>query len=141
MHLYFITRGIKQQRDLFVNFMQTQMLPWRRKNLKTGKEEVCMVQGALRPVELWEYVFPEECLPDVLTMLEIHKMNHNWGLSEYKRKALRKMLGNGVMPIPKFEPVKNKRFIEKRGVAIYPIGIKKDKTMAVDKWGFEQEML
>lgn len=57
-----MTRGVKHWRDIFVQFMQTQMWAWKRKNLKTKKWETTAVQGALRPVELWEYVFPEECL-------------------------------------------------------------------------------
>lgn len=142
MHLYFLTRGIKQQRDIFVKFMETQMFVWKRKNLQTGQEEICQVQGALRPVELWEYVFPEEVLPEVLTMLDLTGNNdYNDG---FKRKfnrtklaILRKMLG--ASKIPKCEPVITNRYIEKHAVAIHPIGIKKDKNN--DFLGYNQEML
>jgi hypothetical protein len=144
MHLYFLTRGIKQQRNVFVNFMQTQMFPWKRKHLKTNKDEFVQVQGSLRPVELWEYVFPEECLDEVLTMLEINpKQNYNEGLkglgNKAKLAALRKILG--ASKIPKFKPAKTNRYIEKRGMAIHAIGIRKDKRQKVPEWGYEQEML
>ena len=39
MHLYFMTRGVKQQRDLFVKFMETQMFKWIRRNRRTNKKE------------------------------------------------------------------------------------------------------
>ena len=46
---------------------------WKRVNLDTGKEEEILVQGALRPSVLgaWEYIFPEECLAEVLCILGI----------------------------------------------------------------------
>ena len=138
-----MTRGVQQQVDIFKIFMQAQMFPWKRKNLETGKDEIVQVQGALRPIQLWEYVFPEESLNDVLTALEIpHENPHTGqGLSNLKIAALRKMLGNGVKPVPDYEPVKNYRYIEKRGIALYPIGIKTDKRDEKKDWGFEQEML
>lgn len=144
MHVYFMTRGIKHQRDIAVKFLQTQMFPWKRKNLKTGQEEIAMVQGALRPIELWEYVLPEESLDEFLTMIGTEKGGVNTGghFSKVKQAAIRKMLGNGVKKIPKtFKPLTEARYIERRGLAIYPIGIKKDKRQKWEEAGYEQEML
>lgn len=142
MHLYFITRGIKQQRDLFVNFMQTQMFKWKRKNLKTGKEEIVQVQGSLRPVELWEYVFPEESLNEVLTILDINPyMSHfKYRKEQLKSKAIRKMLGKDITPVPDYKKVPTNKYVELRGITLYPIGIKKDRREKAE-WGYEQEML
>jgi len=183
MHLYFITRGIKQQRDSFVTFMQAQMFRWKRKNLasevelkkksdddikeilfKTGivfpeynrekaieflATEHMQVQGSLRPVELWEYVFPEECLPEVLTALEIkpedRAYNNDLGIkgkikklgNKTKLAMLRKTLG--AEEIPEYTPVQTNRYIEKRSVAIHPIGIKKDRQIIIG--GYEHEAL
>jgi hypothetical protein len=142
MHLYFLTRGIKQQRDLFVNFMTTQMFPWVRKNIKTGKDETILVQGSLRPVELWEYVFPEEQLEEVLGAMGIKTdtpTGYDTKINKTKLAVLRKMLGAEKIPIKPFKPTN--RYIETRGVSIHPIGIKKDKREAVKEWGYEQEML
>ena len=144
MHLYFATRGVKHMRDIFVTTMQSQFFPWRRKNLKTKKDETTYVQGALRPIELWEYVFPEENLPQVLAMLEIKntKGSNVTDFLDAKAVMLRKMLG--AKKIPKVKEVERQNVISKTGVSIHPIGIKEDERQDVD-WGapgkYNQEML
>lgn len=139
MHLYFLVRGIKQQVELFNMFLQTQMFPWKRKNLKTGKEEVVQVQGALRVFPFgYEYVFPEESLAEVCTMLDI---KNGWGLGKLRGFIIRHALGHGIMKIPKYKDVPTNRYIERRGIAIYPIGIKKDDRRKWEAIGYEQEML
>jgi len=138
MHLYFISRGVKHARDIFVTTMQSQFFPWKRKNLKTGKEEITSVQGALRPVELWEYVFPEESLPEVLAMLDIQNLEEGkYGLSKSKMALLRKSLG--CTKIPKIPDAEKQHIISKIGVGIHPIGIRKDKKG--EMMGYEQEYL
>lgn len=144
MHLLFFTRAVEQQRRLFEMFMETQMFVWHRKDLMTGKDRIQIVQGGLRKAPWgYEYVFPKECLAEVLTMLEIPSGEPSfWGMSKFKRWALRNLIGQGIKPIPKYEPIPDKyisvegvkgvtevvlrRFVEKKGVAIYPIGIKED---------------
>lgn len=179
MHLYFFLRGIKQEADLTIKFLETQFFFWRRKNLnkcvcgqaKKGhkktkkcdrfraKEEVCRAQGALRPIQLFEYVFPEEAKDEVLTMLEISqpkkdkkgnpikkdgfvvmeapKINEKSVsfLSKFLRKAL------GAKPIGEYKGVPTLKFIPRRGVALTPIGIKPDRKEKWEQVGFEQEML
>lgn len=142
MHLFFITRGIKQQRDLFLLFMQSQMFPWVRTNLKTGKEEIERVQGALRPIELWEYVFPEEHLDEVCTMLgKSDNAGSYWGTgsAKYGLPLLRKALD--VKKLPDIKSVPTSRYIPHEGLGIEVIGIKKDKREKSVKFGYEQEML
>lgn len=147
MHLLFFVRGIISQINQFEIFMQAQMFPWTRVNLKTGKKEIIQVQGGLRRAPWgYEYIFPKECLADVLTMLDIKPTGDEtrWGLSAFKNYAFRKMLGKDyqgrkIKPIPKYIPVKFPRFIERRGVAIYPIGIKEDEE--AEMRGYLQEML
>lgn len=140
-----MVRGVIQQLNLFEIFMQAQMFPWKRVNLKTGKEEISQVQGSLRKTPWgYEYVFPEECLNEVLTMLNIS--DERWKIGSFKAAIIRKMLGKGsggenVIPIPKYNPVNTNRYIEIRGIAIYPIGIKKDARMDYELWGYSQEML
>ena len=149
-----MTRGIKHWRDVWVDFMKTQMWNWKRKilrdpktnkKLKKPQEFLVGVQGALRPVELWEYVFPEECLPQVLSALDLddkgdtktYQLKH---LGSLKPAILRKMIGKGLKPIPKIKKVPCP-YIEQRGMAIYPIGIKKDKRAKAEEWNVEQEMI
>jgi len=143
MHLYFISRGIKQNRDLFVKFMETQMFMWKRKDLKTGEEKLDGVQGALRPVELWEYVFPEEVLPEVLGMMHIDpKDADKYGALDQsmQTKVLRKMLG--AKKIPEDTPViGNTHYVFLDGMALHVLGIKEDPKVDVPKWGVNQELL
>lgn len=142
MHLYFISRGIKKQEDDFKLFMQTQLFPWKRKNLQTGQEEVMRVQGALRPIQLYEYVFPEESLNEVLTMLNIPSgENGHWGMSKSSQFMLRKALGSDVEPVPEYTKVPTNHYVPLDGIAIYPLGIKKDKKEEIKEWGYEQERL
>jgi len=137
-----MTRGIKQNRDLFVKFMETQMFNWKTKDLKTGKDVWQTVQGALRPVELWEYVFPEESLGEVLEMLKINPKNQEkyGNLSQsLQLKTLRKMLN--AEPIPEDTELKQTHFVFVNGMGIHPIGIKKDEFKDVKEWNRGQEML
>lgn len=162
MHLYFIPRGIRHQIEIFEKFIQTQMFAWPRFNLKTQETEISMVQGAYRDAGPFkEFVFPEECLGEVLNMLG-YDPKAVYGIGSMKQFALRRIIGNGIKPIPKIikdnenpklaliTPSKdgsNKfqyyRFIEKRGVLITFIGIKKDKygIMKTAEGEYYQEML
>jgi hypothetical protein len=161
-------RGVVHHVKLFEMFLQTQMFPFSRYNLticecgqnikvhddamcKLGKftrrKETMLVQGGLRYTPFgYEYVFPEEHLAEVLTMLEITPKNNRWKLGAWKSWILRKALGKGdaghkVEPIPEFTPALTTRYVEKRGIAIYPIGIKKDSRAEMKDWGYEQEMI
>lgn len=130
-----MTRGLKQQRDLFVDFLYTKMLEWKRKNIETGKDEVVQVQGGLRPIELWEYVFPEECYDEVMTMLKVDGCKDTGSADSVGNKAkllmLRKMLG--AKPLKKFKKVPTNKYVERRGVALHPIGIKADVRAVMKK--------
>lgn len=141
MHIYFIPRGILQQLDIFKMFLQTQMFTWKRINIKTGKEELIQVQGALRDCGFcMEYVFPEECLDEVLTMLDFKNSYDRWKISDVKQWFIRKVLGNGVKAMPKtYKETNPNRFINTNGVALHFIGMKKD--VRGDMLGYNQEML
>lgn len=144
MHLFLITRGINQNVDIWKMYMQTQMFPWKRKRLDNGKEELNYVQGALRPIQLWEYVFPEEHLAEVLTMLKKTKDTGGEGYfgkgkTKMARAALRKILG--AEKLPEIDSVPTSRFIFMDGVGVEAIGIKKDDRRPWNKYGYEQEML
>ena len=119
-----MTRGIKHHRDIFVTTMQSQFFPWKRINKDTGEEEVTMVQGALRPVELWEFVFPKESLPEVLAMLNLQHGHKDYALTDAKIAMIRRMLKCGK--IPKMPEAVRRNIISESGMAIHGIGIKDD---------------
>ena len=149
MHLFFFVRGVIQQLNIFEMFLQTHMWIWKREKLtKKGESfkpkkryEVCQVQGALRRTPFgYEYIFPEPCMAEVFTMLKIRENYKRWDLG-VKRFALRKLLGSSVKSIPEYKDLVTNRFVEMHGIAIYPIGIKKDEFEFKEEWGYSQEML
>lgn len=86
MHLYITTRGIKQDVDRFIQDLQAQYFPIEH----SGKK--ALVQLAMRPIQLWEVVFPEPCLNEVIRTLdpEIQKNNK---MPSIFTAGLRKSLG------------------------------------------------
>ena len=146
---------------------------WERTNLLTGKEEQLALQGALRPSILgaWEYIFPEEALPDVLAVFGIHKdltggmtLDKKLGNlpNKFKLAAMRPLFAAKKIPKWAFEEAEkidlsvvfNKGYRALShlghevipGIAIHPIGIKKDVRGVLDhtktgggKW--QQEMI
>lgn len=146
MHLYFVTRGPKYIRDHWVSHMQAQPFYWNRKNLKTGKDEKMLVQGNLKPIELWEYVIPEEHINEVSHYLGFDpngKHCHKKQL-EPLAMAMRKLLK--LKKVPKWndnELAVMPRLLNgaRSGFSIYPIGIKKDLVKEFPQWGYEQEGL
>lgn len=156
MHLVLMTRGIQRQVDEWKHSLLAQRYAYKRKNLDTGKEEVHVVQGALRPIELWEYVFPAESINDVLLGMGINQ----GGLDRPEVKPVAWMLRKGMKlkPVPLDESKGMTGYTPKGtlngekmqptavhdmrtpGVAIYPIGIKEDEIKEYD-WGKEGRFL
>jgi len=142
-----MTRGIQQQVDIWKQFMQTQMFNWKRQpllrdkdgkfikdsegNYKRGKEEHTRVQGALRPIQLYEYVFPEECLPEVLAMMDIHNKEQIQHRLKAPAWMIRKAMGLKPVPIiPELQGKKKEditqKYVPTNAVATYAVGVRKD---------------
>ncbi len=167
MHLFLMARGINQSFEIWKMFMQTQWFDWRQRPIlkdekgnfikdengkyKYGAEKIVKVQGALRPIQLFEYVFPQESLQEVLAMMDEHKSYCNMRPDiNVQMWALRKMLNAKKIPempdlIKKEREQVTQKSVPHTGVAIYPIGIKEDPiidlTAADNSWGFNQEGL
>ena len=180
MHLILMTRGISQQRDMWVQFMNSQMFWFKQEPLlkddkgnfiknpdgtyQRGPAQWSKTQGALRPYEFFEYVFPSESLPynpalpvevrtqtlpQVLAMLQNHKNEKIRKEVAVPAWFMRKMLN--LKPVPEMHPeVANKdftqitdHFIPMEAMAVYPIGIKEDpiKEHIFGNVGFYQEGL
>ncbi len=144
MHLYFFVRGKFEQVELWKAHAQAAYWKWRRTKIKTGKEEMTLVQGALRPSVLgaYEYVFPKEALVEVCSFFGINS-NEQYGFKKiglYTRHfSLRKIFG--CKKIPKdilkkasetastFSTEEFERGVSNciiPGVSIHVIGIKED---------------
>lgn len=158
--IIFATRGISHQIEMWKIFMQSQMYQWQRKNLQTNGIETMTVQGALRPIQFWEYVVPKSSIQDVLTNMRIvnyegftvdpkagntlpNPVNPNMpagvhALAMVARKALKLK----EFPTATLKPgmaITRPLYVE--GVTIHPIGYKDDKIDANEVIGYEQEMI
>ncbi len=127
MHLYMLTRGIKHEVDRMIRELSSQYLPFTWK-----KKKKMLVQVAVRPVQLWEVVFPKEHLDPLVKSLG------GGGIPLHQKKYgkwvtfLRKLLGAKKLPknlkTDKYIPFHN----QATGTVI--VGIKEDEM----KDGFEQ---
>ena len=128
MHLYLATRGVKHEVDQFITELQGKYLPfkWRDLNKPDSKLEDCHVQLGVRPIQLWEIVFPEEQRDVVLaTILQSKKGEPEKTWHKKFIWAIRKILGSSVMPIPEYNNDK-KMPIRCQGIELVGIGVKSD---------------
>lgn len=145
-----MTRGVQHQVDLWHTLIQGQF--YKQEIEVDGKKINRIVAGALRPIQLWEYVFPEECLNQVLFKLGKNKDSENYwgkGYAKYAVAPLRMALG--ARPLPK-DPKLYQTPTELlgvmpniKGVAVEIIGIKDDARGEYidngERTGVIQEML
>ena len=151
MHLFIFFRGVNHYLDLYKSLIESQFWTWKRKDLKTGKDATTMVQGALRPsfFGCYEYIFPEEALPEVIAIFGLQKNNANY---EFRFNVIRKMFGLKKIPKEAWEKAKKinpnvfitgmQRCLAKVEVAscgMNVIGIKYDKKG--EMYGYYQEGL
>ena len=159
MHLYLYVRGKFEQIELWKSLVQSAFWKWRRINNKTGKEEIILVQGGLRPSVLgaYEYIFPKEALAEVCSFLGIRTnppMDYNYlgmfkkfrefsmrrifGARKIKKEILKKA---DLIPLSfsteQFERCFGNCIIP--GVSLHPIGIKDDIIRVLGN--YTQEML
>ena len=148
MHIFFFPRGVQQFVEVYLAHLQSQYWIWERTNLKTGKKEKTLVQGALRPSYLgaYEYVFPEEALAEVVAVLNIQQDK------SFRMKVLRKMFGLEPIPDEVYKQAKEVKVdiyvegtnrgltgIRVPGTGACVIGIKRDRRG--DMYGYNQEAL
>lgn len=123
MHLYIITRGIKHAVDRFITELQGKYVPFKWKSPTDTELKDYMVQLGVRPIQLWEIVFPEEQKDVVLhTILGKEPSMPNKKFEKYI-SWIRKILG--IEEIPEY---KKDTFLPlcKTDVGVVGIGIKKD---------------
>ena len=168
------TQGIKHVSDLWAIQMQGLKFPWERLNLKVckcghpihlekcitcdcmkfePKKEVTLVQGALRPIQLWHYVVPEESIGNALAIMNLtdEHIKANHGL---KYLLLRKALGCEEIPLglnkmPRGVVLNGQTIfpfnsIQDVGMDVRPIGVIYDKKGPIkfpDGSEYDQEQL
>jgi len=135
MHLYCLTRGIKHDVDNFINQLTGQYFPY---TYDPSLQKAAYVQFAVRPIQLWEFVFPEPCLQEVMQTI---KPDTEYPKDEKMMFMLRKMLN--ASKIPSIDPKILGRPIYKNNIDITMIGTKKDYYVEKDEgiWKKGQEQL
>lgn len=166
MHVILATRGILRSTEEWQDFMRAQMWKWLRwpvlkdektgeflKNpdgtYKLGEPILTKVQGALRPIQLWEYVIPEkgvkfvdgkivetDNLPEAFAMMNERKPWQTRPDMVVPLWILRKAFGAEKIPeMPILQEKEPHMITEKfvpsngNGVAVYAAGIRKDKMI------------
>lgn len=114
MHMYLLVRGFQDRLARWVNDVTAQHYDWKADDGRTHK-----VRLMLRPVQLYELVFPEPAYEDVLATVQPYQQD--W-FGTAKVAALR--LALGLKPVQKFVPPNNK--IDNNFVAIAAVGVRKD---------------
>jgi len=132
MHVYTITRGIKQDVDRFIRELSSQYIPFKGKFDPVTKQPIedkgpldnLMLQVAVRPIQLWEIVFPKTWQDVMLTtILGGRRIIKKQTKHQVYVSMLRKMLG--VQKIPEFK-IDKKLPIWTSNIERVGIGIKED---------------
>ena len=132
--IVFFSRGIKQDVETAVKFLETRMLPLKYKVKQkdgTFKEETNYIQSALRPIQLYELVVPNPTVPSVLKA--IFPANNEKQYSKIKT-MLRKVMGLKKVDIPKNDKIPKLAIPSQlfRNINMQFVGIKRDKYGALD---------
>ena len=119
MHLNIITRGERICTQRMMEQLSSNFFPWK----KGGK--IDHVQLSVRPVQMWELVFPKESMDVVLRSL--------WTEEQFKdfpgRFKTQLNLTRRAMKLKKIDPPVfpgPMRIISNDFVATYPVGMKED---------------
>jgi len=131
MHLYAISRGHKPRVDEWISDLQAIWLPFDFTHPIT-KEKQNLIKLGIRPIQLWEFIFPKEHL-EIMSRTIIHTPHAFSKKEEFFVKQFRKLLK--AKEVPKFNEEGKKYFTLNTDVEVTPIGIKEDETAP---GGYEQ---
>ena len=129
-----MTRGIKTDVDRFINDLQGKYLPFtinseadaKALNIKGGKGTY-QVQVAVRPIQLWEIVYPEEHNDLMLTTIFGNKQGAKGVTHQKKHRPFVAMIRKwlGVKKLPDYDD-KAALPIYKANTEFVGIGVKED---------------
>ena len=125
MHLYVIARGERLwlerwQSDLSAQYFE--YISGVEQNIKGAKVKN-QVQLAVRPVQLFEIVFPEPCLQEVLQTVRPLQFHSTQQSMRFLSNKLRQSLK--LDPIPEYDKTRQIRVMNPF-VSVHVIGLKKD---------------
>jgi len=116
-----ITRGIKHDVDRYISDLQAQYFPF--PNIQ-GPGTSGFVQLGIRPVQLWEVVFPKESKEEVIKTLSTGPPVDDWRKKYFD--LLR--ISMGLTKLPEVDLTGPMRILYKNNVAAYLLGTKEDKS-------------
>ena len=121
MHLYIIARGIKHELDRFISELSAKYLPFKFH----GEDK--LVQVAVRPIQLYEIVFPKEHLSSVINSLGGEKALQGQDSVGFLKKYVKWF--RKFMHLEKIENLSGASIIPiyRENVEIIALGIKPDK--------------
>src|SRR3990167_9410463 len=138
-HIIFYTRGIKQIVDQFVENLQWKYFPIydeKGKPVIAENGQPQLVQGALRPFQLWEFVVSDGAMGSAMNTIWPDLVNaglknpHDALSKKYKATLWPLHKALGAKRLPDFDPSKGAHVIASdlvNVVARYPIGYRADK--------------
>ena len=137
MHLFVGMRGIKQHQDRLISDLEAQYYTIPMKRNATNVIETHNVQMGVRPIQLYELVFPKEHLQEVMRTLELKEgfFMKSQGHLEKWLAVIRKLLR--AKPCPPIEPGKKRLTYTTAFTHVVPIGIKEDVDITKDGYTFE----
>ncbi len=155
MHLLFLTRGHLDEVRKLISGLHEKFLPMEFTQTRTKKKGVVNVQTVVRPIQLWEIIFPEKS-PTNEWIEEDPKYRDNLELmmntlritdkDSYVPKAnkfammLRRAFG--LKKLPKKVTEKEALMLRSKDVHVIPIGYKTDKILKdVKQGGLDHEGL
>ena len=118
MHLYTLSRGIKENVDRAIRDLQAQYFV----NNNQGKE--ILTQFQVCPVQLWEFKFAQEHLNTVLSTIRYRDNNDTGGMNQ-PMAALRMMLKLKKIPELDYSKIPGKPIFNHH-IGWHHIGIKED---------------
>jgi hypothetical protein len=121
--VYFLVRGKDNVVKEWIKHLSVKWFPYSY-NGQNG-----LLEGILRPVQLYEFAFPEEHKDAVLNTIfdgqeDFGKHQSNWK-GNIGLKSLQKMLG--CKPIPKFKKDLKLPMPDRNGMSVMGVGIRDDK--------------
>lgn len=118
MHLYTISRGIKENVDRAIRDLQAQYF------MMNNEGKQVLTQFQVRPIQLWEFVFAKEHLETVLSTI-IYRGNNDFCGINPKFAMLRKMLKLEKIPKLDYSLIPAKPIFN-QDIGWHHIGIKED---------------
>jgi len=129
MHIYALTRGLKERVDKYIKELECIKFAYGKKPDKNDPKKLVdgLIPMMVRPIQLWEFVFPEKHFPTILKTLD-YGWNNEPKVGQFMLDRLRQLLK--AKKIPWIDPNTPRLPVENNGVVCYPFGIREDA-----KWG------